>query len=105
MTKTERTHGDSIIKLTAWHVMSHGRFGAVSGTIRYRDAERGLCHHLFEFASAKGICVSVITSYQIDIQDRPARGGCRGRRDRAAAEPEGCAAQGAVSWWHHASPE
>lgn len=61
----EHRDGDSIEKLIILHVVSHGKSGAVDGTIQYRDAERGFCH-VFEFGNAKGTSVSAIISYQID---------------------------------------
>lgn len=62
----ERTDSDSILKLTIWHVMSHGKSGAANGTIQYQDSERGFCH-VFEFGNAKGLSIRAITSYQIEI--------------------------------------
>lgn len=56
---------NSILRLTIWHVLSHGKTGAANGTILYQNSERNFCH-VFEFANAKGISIRAITSYQID---------------------------------------
>ena len=61
----ELTDSNSVLRLTIWHVLSHGKTGAANGTILYQNSERNFCH-VIEFANAKGISVRAITSYQID---------------------------------------
>ncbi len=48
------------------HVISHGRSGAVDGTVAFGGKRRGFCH-VFTFGSAKGTNVSAITTYSIAI--------------------------------------
>jgi hypothetical protein len=62
----ERVNGDSIVELTVEHVVTHGKSGAVNGTIKYRSRTRAFCD-VFEFGNAKGTSVSQITSYRIDV--------------------------------------
>ncbi|MCB9137190.1 MAG: hypothetical protein H6642_02445 [Caldilineaceae bacterium] len=44
--------------------LSHGRAGAVNGTLRYATAEEAFCH-IFQFNNAKGARVAAITTYAI----------------------------------------
>ena len=62
----EQVDGSSILELSIWHVVTHGRSGAVNGTIQYAGAVRGFCD-VFEFGCAKGTSVCQITSYQVDV--------------------------------------
>ena len=59
---------DDITQLTVGHVMSHGRVGAVNGTVQRGAKVDDFCH-VFEFANAKAERVKSIRSYVI------ARGG------------------------------
>lgn len=48
------------------HVMTHGRSGAVNGTVEFAGGKlREFCD-VFEFSSAKGTHVSRITSYRVE---------------------------------------
>jgi hypothetical protein len=54
--------------VTIHHVVTHGKAGAVNGTIRADDGSvRQFCD-VYEFTSAKGGSVRAITSYVIDSQ-------------------------------------
>lgn len=61
----EMINGDSFVKMIVEHVLTHGKSGAVNGTICYQAKTRSFCD-IFEFSNAKGTAVSQITSYQID---------------------------------------
>lgn len=62
----ENVNAGTIKELNVSHVITHGRSGAVNGTIHYHAAAIGFCD-VFDFGSAKGTSISQITSYQIDI--------------------------------------
>jgi hypothetical protein len=55
---------DDVTQLTIEHVMSHGRVGAVNGTVQHRDSTAEFCD-VFEFANAKAERVKTIRSYAI----------------------------------------
>jgi hypothetical protein len=57
-------NGKAIVQLTVLHVVTHGKAGAVNGTVQFRDTEQGFCD-VFEFSNAKATNVSQITSYRI----------------------------------------
>jgi hypothetical protein len=59
-------NGQAIVQLTILHVVTHGKSGAVNGTVRFPDAERCFCD-VFEFGNAKATRVSRIMSYRIDV--------------------------------------
>jgi hypothetical protein len=61
----EHVDRGSIVMLTVWHVITHGKSGAVNGTIQNADGTREFCD-VFEFESAKGTSISQVTSYRID---------------------------------------
>jgi hypothetical protein len=54
-----------VAKLTIDQVCTHGRAGAVNGTIEYRSGATIEFCQVFTFANTKGTAVSRITSYQI----------------------------------------
>ena len=53
---------DPADELTIFHVISHGRAGAVNGSARYGAHEEAFCH-VFEFNNAKGKLVQAMTTY------------------------------------------
>ena len=58
--------GEPIARLTIAHVVTHGRAGAVNGTLE--DAQgriRDFCN-VYEFGSAKGDSVGAITAYLVE---------------------------------------
>jgi len=61
----QRGNGASIVRLTVEHVVTHGRSGAVDGTIQYRGKASGFCD-VFEFGNTKGTTVDRITTYRVD---------------------------------------
>ncbi len=48
------------------HVMTHGRAGAVNGTVEFAGGKHREFCDVFEFSSAKGTHVSRITSYRVE---------------------------------------
>ena len=62
-----RVEPDQVAELTIEHVVTHGRAGAVNGSIILMDgAARAFCD-VHEFSGAKGTHVKAITSYRIDL--------------------------------------
>jgi len=55
--------------LTIHHVMTHGKAGAVNGTLVLDDGETREFCDVYEFTSASGKQVQAITSYWVDIVD------------------------------------
>lgn len=51
--------------LTIHHVVTHGKAGAVNGTMAFKDESAQEFCDIFEFTSAKGTSVKTITSYVI----------------------------------------
>jgi len=49
------------------HVVTHGRAGAVNGTLELPGGRRTEFCHVFEFTNAKGDCVGTIKSYFVDV--------------------------------------
>ena len=47
-------------------VVSHGRAGAVNGTLELNDEEVSEFCHVFEFTNAKGTSFGKVTSYIIE---------------------------------------
>lgn len=60
---------DRVLELTIDHVVNHGKAGAVDGTAK-TDGGRVLAYcNVYEFDSAKGAKISVVTSYVIELPD------------------------------------
>jgi hypothetical protein len=59
---------DAVEVLTIRHIATHGKAGAVDGTIRLENGKlRAFCN-VYEFSNSKGSAIKEITSYFIDIQ-------------------------------------
>jgi hypothetical protein len=59
---------DSVEVLTIRHIATHGKAGAVDGTLRLENGKlRAFCD-VYEFSNAKGTAIREITSYIIDIE-------------------------------------
>lgn len=57
---------DKPVELTILHVVTHGKAGAVNGTVKLKSGKvRAFCD-VYEFSSARGDRVQEITSYVID---------------------------------------
>jgi hypothetical protein len=64
----EQMQNEKIAQLTIRHIASHGKTGAVDGTIVLEDGKiRAFCD-VHEFNGAKATAVSEITSYVIEIK-------------------------------------
>jgi len=58
---------EKVLELTIRHIATHGKAGAVDGTVILEDGKiRAFCD-VYEFSGAKGTAVKEITSYVIDI--------------------------------------
>lgn len=55
-----------VVTLTVLHVVTHGKSGAVNGTVQHRTGSVGFCD-VFEFSNTRGTSVSRITSYRIKV--------------------------------------
>lgn len=63
-------HGRQAIELEIHHIITHGRTGAVSGTVTYADGGRAFCD-VYEFAGAsKTAKIREITSYIIELSEQ-----------------------------------
>jgi hypothetical protein len=59
---------DTVEVLTIRHIATHGKAGAVDGTVRLDNGKlRAFCH-MYEFSNSKGSAIKEITSYFIDIE-------------------------------------
>jgi hypothetical protein len=58
---------EKVLELTIRHIATHGKAGAVDGTVILEDGKpRAFCD-VYEFNGAKGTAVKEITSYVIEI--------------------------------------
>ena len=55
-----------VAELTIDHVVTHGKAGAVNGTLTMENGETRAFCDVYEFTGAKGTIVSEITSYVIE---------------------------------------
>ena len=58
---------DTVAKIAIAHVVSHGRAGAVDGTMQIAKRTVAFCN-IYDFGSAKGTTVKTITTYAIERQ-------------------------------------
>jgi hypothetical protein len=59
---------DSVEVLTIRHIVTHGKAGALDGTLRLENGKlRAFCD-VYKFSNAKGTAIKEITSYIIDIE-------------------------------------
>ena len=64
----ESMKNDKAVELTIDHVSTHGKAGAVSGTIKLKNGKtRSFCD-VYKFSNAKGTHIKEITSYVIEIK-------------------------------------
>ena len=56
---------DAVTRVAIDHVLSHGRAGAVDGTMRIGKRTVAFCN-VYEFGSAKGTTVKAITTFAIE---------------------------------------
>ncbi len=63
----ERMKNEKIAELTIRHIATHGKAGAVDGTVILEDGKTRAFCDVYEFHGAKATAVKEITSYVIDI--------------------------------------
>lgn len=63
----ERMKTTRAVEITIHHVTSHGRAGAVNGTLLLQDGRTRAFCDVYEFSGAKGSSVREITSYVIEV--------------------------------------
>jgi hypothetical protein len=59
---------DKAAQLTIHHVATHGKAGAVNGTIKSKNGTTHAICDVYEFSNSKGDAVKEITSYVIEIK-------------------------------------
>jgi hypothetical protein len=59
---------DTVEVLTIRHIATHGKAGAVDGTVRLENGKLGAFCDVYEFSNSKGSAITEITSYFINIQ-------------------------------------
>ena len=63
--------GDEKVKeLTIFHVVSHGKAGAVNGIKKLKNGKTFAFCKVYEFSGAKGTSVREITSYLVELSQR-----------------------------------
>lgn len=62
----QQRRSEAIAGVTIHHVVTHGKAGAVNGTLEARGGEAAEFCDVYDFASAKGDRVRRITSYRIE---------------------------------------
>lgn len=63
----ERLMNEKVAELSIRHIATHGKAGAVDGTVVLEDGKTSAFCDVYEFHGAKGTTVKEITSYVIDI--------------------------------------
>ena len=63
----ERMKNDPAIELTMHHIATHGKAGAVNGTIKLKNGKTRAFCDVYEFRGAKGTSIKEITSYVIEV--------------------------------------
>jgi hypothetical protein len=63
----ERMKNEQVAELTIRHITTHGKVGAVDGTLVLEDGKTRAFCDVYEFNGAKATAVKEITSYVIDI--------------------------------------
>ena len=61
---------EKVVELKIQHIATHGKTGAVDGTLKFKNKSHAFCH-MYEFSNAKGNAVKEITSYIIEIEQKP----------------------------------
>lgn len=56
-----------VIELTLEQILSHGKEGAVNGTIKMRNGKKHSFSNFYFFKGAKGAKIKLITSYIIEV--------------------------------------
>jgi hypothetical protein len=64
----ERMKNEKVAELSIRHIATHGKTGAVDGTVILEDGKTRAFCDVYEFHGAKGTAIKEITSYVIDIR-------------------------------------
>ena len=64
----EQMKSDKATTLTIKHIATHGKAGAVDGTIKMKNGKTRAFCDVYEFGNAKGTRVKEITSYMIVLK-------------------------------------
>ena len=64
----ERIKNDKVVQLTVHHVATHGKAGAVNGTLKLKNGKTNAFCDVYEFSNTKGTVVKEITSYVIETK-------------------------------------
>ncbi len=62
----ERSAQVKSTELVIEHVLTHGKAGAVNGTLKLKSGKTVAFCHVYEFTNAKGNIVQQITSYKVE---------------------------------------
>lgn len=63
----EQMRNDRVVEIAIHHVVTHGKAGAVNGTVKMENGRTCAFCDVYEFSNAKGTHVREITSYVIEI--------------------------------------
>ena len=55
-------------ELTIHHIATHGKTGAVDGTVKFKNGKTHAFCDVYEFSNSKGSSVKEIASYRIEIK-------------------------------------
>lgn len=64
----EKIKNEKVVQLTVHHVATHGKAGAVNGTLKLRNGKTNAFCDIYEFNNTKGMVVKEITSYIIETK-------------------------------------
>lgn len=64
----EESKSNPAAELTIHHIATHGKAGAVDGTIKFKNGKIWAFCDVYEFSNSKGASVKEITSYRIEIR-------------------------------------
>lgn len=64
----EEMKKEKTAQLTLHHVATHGKAGAVNGSIKLKNGKTYAFCDVYEFSNAKGIAIKEITSYVIAVK-------------------------------------
>ena len=59
---------EEAVQLTVYHVATHGKTGAVNGTIKLKNGKTYAFCDVYEFSNAKAVAAKEITSYVIETK-------------------------------------
>lgn len=69
MDTLRQMHAKPALELEIRHLITHGKTGAVSGTVKYEEGSRSFCDVYVFNNSSKTAKIKEVTSYMIELQD------------------------------------